>query len=166
MELMDFDKSKSLVEFGKFLVTHLKSTEDNLDWSYILDQYLEGQIPKAPGLMYINWVVSWYYDQDPVEVRHNKKRIKELAKPRRIVQYLALKKFGYKLKDIQEFYQKKAHATVISNAATVENEMETNKALKNDIIDLIQKIISYGETREVKRDDSSRIFGSIQEGEG
>ena len=161
---MDFETSKRLVKFGEFLVTYLGSTinNDDLDWSYILDQYQEGKIPRAPGLMYLNWVVSWYYDQEPLEVRYNKRKIEELAKPRRVAQYLALKKFGYKLKDIQEFYGKKAHATIISNAATVENEIETNKVLENDVNDILNKIISYGETREVTRDNSTRIFGSVQ----
>jgi chromosomal replication initiation ATPase DnaA len=135
MGLMDFEKSRDLVKFGKFLVNHLDIPVqgDDLDWFFILDQYQQSEMPTIPGLMYMNWVISKYFDQDPQEVRYSKSQRDELARPRRIAQYLAIKKFGYKSSQVQKFYEKKAHATILYNAKTVENEMKTDKLLASDV---------------------------------
>jgi hypothetical protein len=167
MALLDFEKTRDLVKFGKFLINHFEIPvgDDDPDWFYIIDQYQRLQTPTVPGLLYLNWVVSRYFDQDPLEVRFSKSQRDELAKPRRICQYFAIKKFDYKSSQVQKFYEKKAHATILYNAKTVEGEMQTNKLLASDISKLLYKLTSYEETRQVTRDNPNGIFGSVQSSE-
>jgi len=165
MGLMDFERARELVKFGKFLITHLDipTNSEDLDWFFLLDHYERSNTPTTPGLTYLNWVVSRYFDQDPQEVRYSKSQKDELAKPRRIVQFLALKKFNYKANEIKRFYEKKSHGTISHNANSVEGEMETNKVFASEVNKLLYKVTSYEETRQVTRDDSTGVFKSVQD---
>jgi hypothetical protein len=167
MALLDFDKTRELVKFGKFLITHFQIPidGDGPDWFYIIDQFQRMETPSVPGLMYLNWVVSRYFDQDPLEVRFSKSQRDELAKPRRICQYFAIKKFDYKASQVKKFYEKKSHATILYNAKTVEGELQTNKLLASEINKLLYKLTSYEETRQITKDSPNGIFGSVQSSE-
>ena len=165
MAITDFEEMEQLVKFGKFLMAHLSVplVPEKVDWNYILSEYTKTVMTTIPGLMYTNWVIATYYNQDPAEVRFSKRRKQELTRPRRVAQYIMLRVFGYRPTEVKRFYEMKQHGTISSNANTVENEMQTSKILRQDVEKLILKLTSYEEQRQdtIQRSSAKTSFGGI-----
>lgn len=139
-----------LSNFGKFLLRYLNVVIniDEINWDEVSDayeEYLKNQIIEIrrkdtnisrPGLLYINWVISKYYDVDPWLVREGKSRKRELTKPRQVGHYIAVSVFKYTLQATGEFYHKN-HSTILHSKKTVENEMEIDKKYKEEILNII-----------------------------
>jgi len=145
---------ENFAKYGEFLLKHLNVAinMNEIDWSEILaayEKYLEDEIIERkeqeaidlfrPGLLYINWIISTHYKVDPVVVREGKCRKRELTKARQIGHYAAVVLFRYTLQTVGDFYGKD-HATILHSRRTVQNEIDTNKEYKLEVLHVFNKL--------------------------
>ena len=150
---------ESLKGFGEFTLRFLNVAIDvnEIKWNEVLfayHNYRKDHTMKInekkvdlfrPGLIYINWVVSKFYDVNPLEVREGNSRKRTLTKPRQVAHYISQSLFKYTYGSIGEFYNKD-HSTIMHSVKTVENEISTNKAFKIEIAIIINKL-NYGNNK-------------------
>lgn len=143
---------KAYINFGEFLLNHLNITNRKVDWDEIVtvyDQHEEERLIEAkqevidveqrPGMIYINWLISEHYKLDPIVIREGKGRKRELVKTRQVCHFIMVELYKYTLEKVGEFYNKD-HATILHGKRTVQNEMDTNKEYKRDLIIIINKL--------------------------
>ncbi len=139
--------------FGEFLLQYLNVSisVDNINWIEVSDAYDKYQRTNIidakektidlfkPGLVYINWVVSKYYNVHPIHMRRAKSRKREFTKPRQVAHYIAVVFFNFTLQSVGDFYHRD-HSTILHSKKTVQNEIDFNKAYKTEILNIINKL--------------------------
>jgi len=158
--------------YGEFLLRFLNVAinVNEINWREVEEAYEKYQQDKLleakekpidlfrPGLVYINWVISNYFNADPWLVREGKSRKRELTKPRQIGHYIAVTLYKFTLQQTGTFYNKD-HATVLHSRRTVQNEIDTNKEYRIEVLNIIDKL-KNGNSNE--RTSTERSIGEIQ----
>ena len=165
-------KNLELRNFGEFLLRYLNVAVDVneirwVDVSTAYDKYQTSNILDVqeksidlfrPGLVYINWVISKYYNVDPVKVRRGKSRKRELTKPRQVAHYIAVVFFNFTLQSVGNFYHKD-HATILYSKKTVQNEIDTNREYKTEILNILNKLKNGNSNQRTSTEGS---IGEVQ----
>jgi len=151
---------ESLTGFGEFVLRFLNVAIDvnEIKWDDVLKAYhkyrrdhIMNENEKRidlfrPGLVYINWVVSKYYDVDPSIMRGGESRKRISTKPRQVAHYIAVAIFKFTYQSVADFYNKD-HTTILHSVKTVRNEIDTNKNYRSEIVSIIKKL-NYGNNNQ------------------
>lgn len=134
--------------FGRFLLSHLQFNinPDDIDWTYICNQFDLKNKLSIPGLMYINWIVCDHFQMDPYEVRTKKTRKREYIIPKHTVIYLATMLYRYTQEKIVEFYNLKDRSSVSNSNIKIQGLIDTDKFFREDVNRIKNKLIEYGKT--------------------
>ena len=170
-------RRSSFERFGRHIVKSIMEDYsfsidiDSIDWDGKIKRYLKyqnhGLSRSVPGLMYINWVVSKEFDQDPYIVRTVRTRHRKYIYPKHATMYLAVTLYRYEYEPLLEFYDMKNHATIVSALDNVRDLMFSDKNFNEKIQICTDKLLGYGANNENanERSDTTGSFGSIQDPE-
>ena len=120
-----------LMKFGKFLLRELKIPSKR-DWEEIIRKYHMEHLRVRRGVHSINQHISWFFDQDPLEVKKSKSRKENLILAKHVTMYFAITMYELKVKELADFYDC-GTANVSSSCRKVSNRIDTDNTFRKQI---------------------------------